>query len=627
MPCAFVTEILWGKGQWGTGAPAAWPTTVLVLLTSLMGLRAFRQSGLSRRELLTVYSIVLVASPLMSRTILFYAVPKAVLYYWTARQNPLWESTFIQYVPTWFAPTDMNAVEQFCLGGSAVPWAQWALPLAVWSSVMLALFGASVCLIALMQRQWVTHERLAFPLAQIPLETIREPQSPGKGAAGRLTGSRWFWIGAGVSFGLSILSTLSTVLPALPTIPLYPVKIIERQGIGPLAGLGALYLNFSPVLLGIVYIIPKEISFSCWFFWGLRLLMHVIAISFGVQASSPESWSSDFPAPWQAGTGAVVAFGLWALWIARRHLGRALRTITQKAPRGGDDDPVMYRAALLGFVACFVWLIAFCWLAGCRVIFAIALMSLIVGSYLVWARVRADTALEPCVSEGYSWLLAGVGSRALRPQEIVMMISMRWATFPVASMIFGGPVMNALATFKIADSARIRPRSIWLAVTSAFALALVIGSIMMLVGIYHYGYFRTASGAAPYWPSLYNRLDGGVITQLINTPTDPDTTTLIGMAGGAITCIVLGLLRLRFWWWPLHPVGFIVAMGFGLAETAVPFVLGWATKSLVIRYGGLHLYRKTTPLAIGLIVGGLFSTSFWSLAALVTGGTAGPPNY
>ena len=121
MPCAFVTEILWGKGQWGTGAPAAWPTTVLVLLTSLMGLRAFRQSGLSRRELLTVYSIVLVASPLMSRTILFYAVPKAVLYYWTARQNPLWESTFIQYVPTWFAPTDMNAVEQFCLGGSAVP--------------------------------------------------------------------------------------------------------------------------------------------------------------------------------------------------------------------------------------------------------------------------------------------------------------------------------------------------------------------------------------------------------------------------------------------------------------------------------------------------------------------------
>jgi hypothetical protein len=99
------------------------------------------------------------------------------------------------------------------------------------------------------------------------------------------------------------------------------------------------------------------------------------------------------------------------------------------------------------------------------------------------------------------------------------------------------------------------------------------------------------------------------------------------MAAGGVICIVLALMRLRFWWWPFHPVGFIVAMGWGLIDTFVPFVLGWAAKSLVIRYGGLHTYRKTVPLAIGLIVGGLFSTSFWSLAALVTHGAAGPPNY
>jgi hypothetical protein len=114
---------------------------------------------------------------------------------------------------------------------------------------------------------------------------------------------------------------------------------------------------------------------------------------------------------------------------------------------------------------------------------------------------------------------------------------------------------------------------------------------------------------------------------MINTPSDTDSQTLWAMFGGGVICTLLGLLRLRFWWWPFHPVGFIVAMGWGLIDTVVPFVLGWAAKSLVIRYGGLHAYRKTVPLAIGLIVGGLFSTSFWSLAALVTGGAAGPPNY
>jgi hypothetical protein len=626
MPAAFLTEIVWGKGQWGTGAPAAWPITVLVILAALMGFRAFRRTGLTRRELLVVYSIVLVGVPLMSRTVLFYAVPKAIIYYYAARQNPLWETTFIRYIPWWFAPRDYVSIEGFFLGGP-VPWARWAVPLAAWYSVMLAMFGASFCLITLIQRQWVSHERLAFPLAQIPLETVRDPGAREGGKGGRLVLSSAFWIGVMVSGVLNVLSKLGDVYPALPTVPVNPLKVIERQGVGPLTGLGALYLNFSPVLLGIVYIIPKELSFSCWFFWVLRLIAHVLAITAGVTPQEPESWGNDFPAPWQAGTGATIAFGLWAFWIARRHLGRVLHVLVMGRSRDEGDDPALYRLAVFGFAVCFAWLLVFCWLAGCRPIFALVLVSVVVGTFLVWARVRADTALEPCVTESYAWILAPINGQILRPQEIVTMISMRWATFPVASMIFSAPVMNSLDTFKIAESARINPRRLAWAILGSFALVLAVGMTAMLAGIYHYGYYGTQSGAAPYWPSLYNRLDGGMITNLINNPAQPDWKTMIGMVSGGVFCILLGMMRLRFWWWPFHPVGFIVAMGYGLASSVVPFVLGWAAKSLVIRYGGLHTYRKTVPLAIGAIVGGLFSTSFWSLAALVTHGAGGPPNY
>jgi hypothetical protein len=52
----------------------------------------------------------------------------------------------------------------------------------------------------------------------------------------------------------------------------------------------------------------------------------------------------------------------------------------------------------------------------------------------------------------------------------------------------------------------------------------------------------------------------------------------------------------------------------------MPFFLGWALKSLAIRYGGLRLYRQTVPLAIGLIVGNLLNGAVWSVIALLTRG-------
>lgn len=53
---------------------------------------------------------------------------------------------------------------------------------------------------------------------------------------------------------------------------------------------------------------------------------------------------------------------------------------------------------------------------------------------------------------------------------------------------------------------------------------------------------------------------------------------------------------------------------------AMPFFLRWVVKTLVIRYGGLQLFRKTVPLAIGVIVGDLLNRGVWSVVSLVTGG-------
>lgn len=618
LPVSFLSAILWDEANWGLGEPSPppFPIAVLVVAAALMMIPRFRRTGLARRELLVVYAIVLVGAPLMSRFVLFYVVPKAIFYRYMAAQNPQWETSFLPLVPPWYSPVSPTAVDGFFRGEVSVPWGEWAAPLAMWYSVMLALFGASFCLILLISKQWIVHERLSFPLAQIPLEIVQEPES-GNGA-GRLPRSRALWIGLAISGGMTLYNSINHFVPSLPTIPLEPTKLMEWRGVGPLAGFGALYVELSPAVIGLVYLIPTDLSFSCWFFWVVRLVSHVLAIAYGATPMPPEEWSGDvFPAPYQVGAGAVVALGIWALWIARRHLSRAARLVLTR-PSDQDDDGPLYRWAMLGFAVSFAWLVAFCWLSGCRALFGVILMASIVGTYFVWAKVRAETALEPIVAAGYDWLLAPINSRALRPQEIITLVSMRWATFPVSSMIYSAPVINALQTLKIADSAGIRTRRLAAALVVTFAIVLAAGCVVMLVGIYHYGYFGTAAGLHYGWPSGQNRRDGEFINQLITAPNGPSMNTVLAMIAGAVICITLGLLRLRFWWWPLNPVGFAVAMGWGLIFHIAPFVIGWAAKTLVIRYGGLKLYRNTVPLAIGLIVGDLVSSTLWAVVLLLS---------
>jgi hypothetical protein len=555
--------------------------------------------------------------------VLFYVIPKAILYYQVARANPAWEAAFVRRVASWYAPTSELARNGFFLGKSQVPWREWALPMAAWSSFMIALFAATVCLLALLQRQWITHERIAFPLAQVPLETVREGGSGEGDRAARLPGSRLFWIGVATAGLIGFTNSLSAIYPSVPSIPVAWLPLLRWQKIGPMAGIGEIDLNLWPWFMGLIFLLPKEVLFSCWFFFLLRIALHVVAIAAGATPQQPDEWyGSTFPAPYHQATGATIALGCWALWTARHHFARVLRTAIRRRPsREEAEEPIPYRAAVIVLVLSLAWMAGFCWLSGCRVTFAIVLVVSLVGSYVVYARVRAETTLTPSVLDHGSVLTLVGGSAVLRPKEIVTLFTMRWATFQAPSDTFAACSLNSIDSYKIADSACLEKRWLTGGFGLIFLIALGVGIFVFLTGIYRVGYFDTAAGAAPWWPSWQSRVgDPSTIYAWITTPTTTDVGGAIATAGGASVCLLLGLLRLRFWWWPLHPIGYIIANGWGVEWYTVPFFVGWAVKSLVIRYGGLRLYRATVPLAVGLIIGDTLNQGLWPVIKLVTRG-------
>jgi hypothetical protein len=619
-PVMFFVETAWLAASGGIGGAIA-PGAVLFLLTGLMGLPILRRTGLTRRELLTVYCIVCVAFVLYQYTVFFYIIPKVPLYYHMARANPAWETVFLQHLPLWFSPTDPAALEGFFLGSGAVPWALWAKPMAAWSAFMFCLFFSTFCLLALVQRQWVTNERLSFPLAQVPLLTTNDPASQEGRRSARLPLARAFWIGLAISLILNFLATLQGHIPSLPKIPIGLTTVIPRQNVGPLAGLGEFVMCFWPWLLGLLYLLPKELLFSTWFFWFLRLGLHVIAIAAGATPMDPQEWyGSNFPAPYHQGTGALMAIGAWSLWVGRRHLRRALRiALSRESGRADADQPLSYRMALLGLLLSTAGMVYFCHAAGCRVLFGAAIAVVFVGYYFAFSRMRAETAMDPSVLDMYQ-VMTMPGTGLLLPQEATALVTFRWATFPGGMSTFAGTAAMAIESFKIGDAAGLNLRRLAYGIIGGVVLAIMVGWFVFLQGIYHYGYFGTSAGSAPWWPSMQSRQDGNMIMEFITHPSRFDALGLTGVAAGAVVAIVLGIFRLRLWWWPFHPVGYIIANGWGMHWYLVPFLLAWSAKLLVIRYGGLRLYRQTVPLAVGLIVGDMLNGTLWSFIALASGG-------
>jgi hypothetical protein len=50
----------------------------------------------------------------------------------------------------------------------------------------------------------------------------------------------------------------------------------------------------------------------------------------------------------------------------------------------------------------------------------------------------------------------------------------------------------------------------------------------------------------------------------------------------------------------------------------LPFLMGWALKSVMLRYGGMRLYRAALPFFLGLILGDYVVPAFWAVYGVVT---------
>jgi len=140
-------------------------------------------------------------------------------------------------------------------------------------------------------------------------------------------------------------------------------------------------------------------------------------------------------------------------------------------------------------------------------------------------------------------------------------------------------------------------------------LALLVAFVVACGFQIYRSYMEGGLGVAymPDWNSMQKQV--AIIEGSKPTFFDPELT-LVWLLGG-LEAGVLTFLGSRFAAWPVHPFGLAfpdhrLRYGYGI-------FLVWLTKTLILRFGGVGLYRRSLPFFYGIVVGYLFGVGLSSL--------------
>ncbi len=152
--------------------------------------------ALSPSELLTICCMGMVAALMQGEWLsgYFLGIITAPTYF--AAPENRWGEVLLQRIPAWSIVASRDATVGFyegLPGGGAIPWTPWIAPFFWWAGFLGAVLLASFCLVVVLRKQWMDHERLAFPIAAAVVELTGVSGS--RGARAALFRSRLFRIG------------------------------------------------------------------------------------------------------------------------------------------------------------------------------------------------------------------------------------------------------------------------------------------------------------------------------------------------------------------------------------------------------------------------------------------------
>lgn len=589
-------------------------STVVFSVLTLVGLGACLRwvaptASLQQGELLTIYSMLAVATALLGTDVLQTLVHIIATPFWYATPENEWAELFGSEMPAWLTVRDMGILSGFFMGESSLylkaHLLAWLGPALYWLGFVLVFVFVMVCLNVIVRKRWTDHERLAYPIVELPYEMTRD-----------LTGTsvlrnRLLWAGFALAGGIDLWNGVNYLYPAVPFIP---VKATNIGGIfteRPFNAIGWMPITFYPFAFGMGFIMPLALCFSCWFFYLFWRIERVFGTAVG--------WSTVPGFPFQAEqiSGVWLALLGFALWEGRRYFADVTRRAVNRPSELDDSqEPMRYRAAAWGVVVGTALIVIFCHRAGMSVWVAFSYFFIYFAMSLTISRIRAE--LGPPVQNlrdaGPDSILTNLlGSRAFTKRDLSVMSMFFWIN---GEAYRSHPMPHQLEGFRLAERAGMSSRRLIVAMMVASGIAV----FAAFWGVLHYGYKLGSAvsfwgPAATYFPlAPYRRLAGWLVN-----PTEPHGLAVAITGGSLAATLGMLILRTRVLWWSLHPIGLAISHAWGMNWYWFPLLISWAIKRTLLNHGGVRAYRKALPFFFGLILGEFIVGNLWSLLGIALG--------
>lgn len=594
--------------------PLALFALMLVILCGNAVLPKIRVSPLTSGELLVIVAIGLVGVIMPVDGIAGYLLGIISSFYYFATPENQWADYFHPYVPNWLVPRGDEVIwTQFFEGiglERGIPWSMWALPLFWWAVFIGTLFWVSACMMVMIRKQWVENERLVYPIAAIALEMVGASEETGFRSVIK---QKLFWCGLVIAVLLFCIEILGWVYPSFPIRSYYP----KFGDLRLMRDARPIVLNpFHFYTMGFAYLAHVDVQFSVWFFYFLNILEGGIFARFGfdIRGTGGDQFCT-FPTAvaWQ-GFGAMIFIVVWGVWTAREHLGQVFRKAIGRAPEVDDSKELLsYKMAFWGAVGGILFMGLWLWRSGMSPVAVVLFLFASFILYLSTARIVAEGGVP------YTW-------GPLSPQSFVVnMIGTETISgASITSILLSyslinylrGLFMPALAhVVRLGDFLTIQRRRL-LGAVGGVALIALAGSFYYTLNLaYTHGAYNTY-GFPPFFGGNPKGIFSSTLS-MIRNPLTFDGSRVLFLSIGMVGMGLLTLMRSRFLWWGLHPIGFATSTMINSNFLGVPFFIAWAVKSIVLKTGGVVLYRRTLPLFLGLMVGYVVGISLCSFVDMV----------
>jgi hypothetical protein len=565
-----------------------------------------RSWALETPELMVVYIMLIVASAIPTWGLVANLLPIMTGAFYYATPENAWQEMIQPYIPEWLVPNDPQVVKYFyeaVPSGMPIPWGAWIRPLLFWSALILTVYFVMVCMMVIIRKQWVEHERLVFPLTQLPVEMVQE------GEGHSFFRSRLMWAGFFIAFVTLSFSGLNHYYHFIPEARLMSTLFVFRR-----TTTLRFFLNF-PVL-GFTYFINQDIAFSLWFF---HLVSRIQTGTFNMMGfvlkGRNEVFTGSSPSVSHQSMGAMSVLVLFGLWMARRHLKEVFRkAFTGRGEVVDSDEMFSYRTAVFGMIGGTLF-IGF-WLAMSGIpLFVLPLF--LFGAFVVFfglARIIAEGGVGFCRAQmiPQPFVVYGLGTGVLDTKALTGLAF----TYSWVADIRTTVMASSINAFKLADATRIRKKPLVWAILTAILVSLV-GSIWMTLRLaYTYGGINLQGW---FFGGMPRTVFDFVADKLNNPVTGGIMWPRWEFTG--IGAVVMGSLmwaRHRFLWWPIHYLGFPIGDTWVMEWVWFSILLGWLFKGVILKYGGVKLYRSLKPLFLGLILGQISCAGMWMIIDFFT---------